>query len=87
MRDLGVRLKHNANRAVLAGKRVILIDDSIVRGTTSMKIVQMVREAGAPRCICASPRRRPPIPTFYGIDTPEREKLLAATHYVEEMAQ
>ena len=49
IRELGVRLKHNANRAVVAGKRVVLIDDSIVRGTTSVKIVQMMREAGAPR--------------------------------------
>ena len=59
IRQLGVRLKHNANRAVVAGKRIVLVDDSIVRGTTSTKIVQMMREAGAQaKCICASPRRR-----------------------------
>ncbi len=85
IRALGVKLKHNANRAILEGKRVVLIDDSIVRGTTSKKIVQMVREAGA-----AEVHMRiasPPIthPDFYGIDTPSREQLLAATHSLEEM--
>ncbi len=85
IRALGVKLKHNANRAVLEGKRVVLIDDSIVRGTTSKKIVQMVREAGA-----AEVHMRiasPPIthPDYYGIDTPSREQLLAANHTLEEM--
>ncbi len=85
IRSLGVKLKHNANRSVLNGKRVVLIDDSIVRGTTSLKIVQMVREAGA-----AEVHMRiasPPIthPDYYGIDTPDREALLAATHTLEEM--
>jgi amidophosphoribosyltransferase len=85
VRELGVRLKHSANRAVIAGKRVVLIDDSIVRGTTSLKIVRMMREAGAKevhfRIAC------PPIrfPDYYGIDTPEKEKLLAANHTLEEM--
>jgi glutamine phosphoribosylpyrophosphate amidotransferase len=55
VRHLGVKLKHNANRALIKGKRIVLIDDSIVRGTTSLKIVQMMRDAGAPKCICASP--------------------------------
>ena len=65
MRELGVRLKHSANRAVVDGKRIVLVDDSIVRGTTSVKIVQMMREAGrARKCISASPRRRSPIPTI-----------------------
>jgi len=87
VRELGVRLKHNANRAVIAGKRVILIDDSIVRGTTSVKIVQMIREAGAKEVHFRI--SSPPIahPDYYGIDTPEREKLLAATHTLEEMRQ
>jgi len=85
IRALGVKLKHNANRSVLSGRRVVLIDDSIVRGTTSKKIVQMVREAGA-----AEVHMRiasPPIthPDYYGIDTPDREQLLAATHTLEEM--
>ena len=70
-------MKHNANRAVVAGKRVVLIDDSIVRGTTSVKIVRMMREAGAREVHFRI--SSPPIahPDFYGIDTPERNKLLA----------
>jgi len=85
VRELGVRLKHSANRAVVEGKRIILIDDSIVRGTTSVKIVQMMRDAGA--CEVHFRISSPPIthPDYYGIDTPERDKLLAATHTLEEM--
>jgi amidophosphoribosyltransferase len=85
VRELGVRLKHSANRAVVAGKRIILVDDSIVRGTTSVKIVQMMREAGAKEVHFRI--SSPPIthPDYYGIDTPERDKLLAATHTLEEM--
>jgi amidophosphoribosyltransferase len=87
IRHLGVRLKHNANRAQIAGKRVILVDDSIVRGTTSKKIVEMVRAAGA----AAVHMRISSPPTtnscFYGIDTPEREQLLAANHDVAGMAR
>ena len=87
VRELGVRMKHSANRSQIDGKRVILVDDSLVRGTTSVKIVKMMRDAGATevhfRLAC------PPIThsDFYGIDTPEREKLLAATHTLEEMRQ
>ncbi len=78
VRHLGVKLKHNANRSALAGKRVVLLDDSIVRGTTSTKIVDMVRDAGA-----AEVHMRlasPPIAhsCFYGVDTPSRDELLAA---------
>ena len=85
IRELGVRLKHNANRAVIAGKRIVLIDDSIVRGTTSVKIVQMMREAGAAEVHLRI--SSPPIthPDYYGIDTPERDKLLAARMDLEEM--
>lgn len=85
VRELGVRMKHNANRSVVAGKRIVLIDDSIVRGTTSVKIVQMMREAGAREVHFRI--SSPPItyPDYYGIDTPQREKLLAATHSLEEM--
>ena len=85
IRSLGVKLKHNANRAVVAGKRVVLVDDSIVRGTTSVKIVQMMYEAGAREVHMRI--SSPPIahPDFYGIDTPERKSLLAATHTLEEM--
>ncbi len=85
VREVGVRMKHSANRCVVEGKRVILIDDSIVRGTTSVKIVQMMRDAGATEVhfLISSP----PIthPDYYGIDTPIKEKLLAATHSIEEM--
>ncbi len=85
VRELGVRLKHNANRAAVAGKRIVLIDDSIVRGTTSVKIVRMMRDAGAREVHFRI--SSPPIthPDYYGINTPERDKLLAATHSVEEM--
>lgn len=86
IRNMGVRLKHNANRNILEGKRVVLVDDSIVRGTTSLKIVQMVRDAGAAEVHVriASP------PTtdscFYGVDTPEKSKLIASHMSVAEMA-
>ncbi|WP_092783149.1 amidophosphoribosyltransferase [Rhodospira trueperi] len=86
IRHLGVRLKHNGNRAVLAGKRVVLIDDSIVRGTTSVKIVQMVREAGAREVhmrVASPPIRHP---CFYGIDTPTQAELLASRMGEEGMA-
>lgn len=77
VRHLGVKLKHNANQYVIRGKRVILVDDSIVRGTTSKKIVSMVREAGAKEVhmrISSPPTTHS---CFYGVDTPEREQLLA----------
>ena len=86
IRHLGVKLKHNANAASIKGKRVVLVDDSIVRGTTSTKIVEMVRAAGAAEVHMrvASP------PTthscFYGVDTPSRDKLLASNMSVSEMA-
>ena len=86
IRHLGVKLKHSANKPVLEGKRVILVDDSIVRGTTSRKIVEMVRHAGAAEVhmrISSPPTTHS---CFYGIDTPERGKLLAARHNVAEMA-
>ena len=88
IRHLGVKLKHNANRASIEGKRVILVDDCIVRGTTSSR--RSSRWCAAParaRCICASPARRPPHSCFYGIDTPERSQLLAVEHDTEEMAK
>ena len=85
VRNLGVKLKHNANSALIEGKRVVLIDDSIVRGTTSLKIVQMMRDAGAREVHMriASPPTR--YSCFYGVDTPERAKLLAAQMSVEQM--
>ena len=85
VRDFGVKLKLNPVHSVLAGKRVILIDDSIVRGTTSRKIVRMVRDAGARevhmRISC------PPTisPCFYGVDTPSKDQLIAANKSVEEI--
>ena len=87
IRDMGVRLKHAANRAVLAGKRVLLVDDSIVRGTTSRKIVRLVREAGAREVHLRS--ASPPIrfADFYGIDMPDTGRLLAARHSHEEMTR
>ncbi len=87
IRNLGVKLKHSANRVVLKDRRVILVDDSIVRGTTSRKIVEMVRQAGAKEVhmrISSPPTTHS---CFYGIDTPERGKLLAARHDVAEMAR
>jgi amidophosphoribosyltransferase len=86
VRHLGVKLKHNANRALIDGQRVVLIDDSIVRGTTSVKILQMLRDAGAAEVhlrIASPPTRHS---CFYGVDTPERAKLLAAKMTVPEMA-
>ena len=85
IRHLGVRLKHNANKLKIKNKRVILVDDSIVRGTTSKKIVEMVRDAGAKEVhmrIASPPTAHP---CFYGIDTPKRKELLAAKMSVKEM--
>jgi amidophosphoribosyltransferase len=85
IRHFGVRIKLNPVRSILDGKRVVLIDDSIVRGTTSRKIVKMVRSAGAKevhmRISC------PPTisPCFYGVDTPQKKELIAATHTLEEI--
>ncbi len=77
IRHLGVRLKHNANRAALAGKRVVLIDDSIVRGTTSTKIVELVRGAGAKEVHMRIASPPTSYSCFYGVDTPRRSQLLA----------
>jgi amidophosphoribosyltransferase len=85
IRDFGVKLKLNPIRHLLQGRRVVLVDDSIVRGTTSRKIVRMVRQAGARevhlRISC------PPTisPCFYGVDTPNRNELIAYDHKVEEI--
>jgi amidophosphoribosyltransferase len=86
VRHLGVKLKHSANAAVLAGKRVVLVDDSIVRGTTSKKIVEMVRNAGAAEVHLRISSPPTTYSCFYGIDTPERGKLLAANHSIEARA-
>jgi amidophosphoribosyltransferase len=87
IRDFGVKLKLNPVRRMLEGQRVVLVDDSIVRGTTSRKIVRMVREAGAAeihvRISC------PPTvsPCYYGVDTPRREELIASRQSVDEIRQ
>ena len=87
IRAFSVKLKHNANRILVGGKRVILIDDSIVRGTTSIKIVQMMRDAGALEVHMRI--ASPPIkyPDYYGIDTPVQDQLLAANHTLEKMRE
>jgi amidophosphoribosyltransferase len=87
IRELGVRMKHSANRCVVEGKRIVLIDDSLVRGTTSKKIVKMMRDAGAKEVHFRI--ASPPIthPDYYGIDTPDRDGLLAATHNLEQMRE
>ena len=85
-RQAGVKMKHNANRHMVEGKRVVLVDDSIVRGTTSMKIANMMRQAGAREVhlrIASPPTMHP---CFYGVDTPDREKLIAAQMDVAEIA-
>jgi amidophosphoribosyltransferase len=87
IRHFGVKVKLNPVRSILSGKRVILVDDSIVRGTTSRKIVRMVRAAGAKevhvRISC------PPTisPCFYGVDTPRKAELIGATHTLEEIRE
>ncbi|NML74219.1 amidophosphoribosyltransferase [Rhizobium sp. S-51] len=85
IRAFGVKLKHSANRAMIEGKRVVLVDDSIVRGTTSLKIVQMIRDAGAKEVHIRVASPMIFHPDFYGIDTPDRDKLLA-NQYVDEKA-
>ena len=85
IRNMGVRLKLNVNRAVIAGKRVVLVDDSVVRGTTSQKIREMVMDAGAAEVhfrIASPPTMWP---CFYGVDTPQREKLIAARMNEEQI--
>jgi len=87
VRDFGVKLKLNPVRSVLEGKRVVLLDDSIVRGTTSRKIVRMIRNAGA-RDVHMRISCPPTIsPCFYGVDTPSRKQLIAANKSVEEIRE
>ena len=87
IRKLGIKLKHNTNRALIKGKKVILVDDSIVRGTTAIKIIEMIKEAQAAeihmRISC------PPIkyPDYYGIDTPKKNELIASNLSIEKMAK
>jgi amidophosphoribosyltransferase len=85
IRSMGVRLKLNVNRALIRGKRIILVDDSVVRGTTSQKIKEMILEAGAAEVHFRIASPPTAWPCFYGVDTPEREKLLAANMTEDEM--
>ncbi|WP_372799735.1 amidophosphoribosyltransferase [Paracoccus seriniphilus] len=85
IRNMGVRLKLNVNRALIRGKRVILVDDSVVRGTTSRKIKDMIIDAGAAEVHFRIASPPTAWPCFYGVDTPDREKLLAANMSTEEM--
>ncbi len=86
IRHFGVKVKLNPVRKLLEGKRLIVIDDSIVRGTTSKKIVKMLRESGGAKEIHLKISSPPTIgPCFYGIDTPTRQELIASTHLVEEI--
>jgi len=85
IRNMGVRLKLNVNRALIKGKRIILVDDSVVRGTTSRKIKEMVLDAGAAEVHFRIASPPTAWPCFYGVDTPQREKLLAATMSEDEM--
>ncbi|MBR9649559.1 amidophosphoribosyltransferase [Thalassovita aquimarina] len=87
IRNMGVRLKLNVNRALIRGKRVILVDDSVVRGTTSRKIKEMILDAGAAEVHFRIASPPTAWPCFYGVDTPQREKLLAATMTEEEMCE
>lgn len=87
IRNFGVKVKLNAVRGLLKGRRVVLVDDSIVRGTTSRKIVRMVREAGAAEVHMRIPSPPTRWPCHYGIDTPDRDELIAANQTVEEIRQ
>jgi amidophosphoribosyltransferase len=87
IRHFGVKLKLNAVRGVLAGKRVVVVDDSIVRGTTSRKIVKMIRDAGAREVHLRISSPPTAWPCYYGIDTPTRQELIAASHGVDEIAR
>jgi amidophosphoribosyltransferase len=85
IRNMGVRLKLNVNRALIKGKRVILVDDSVVRGTTSMKIKEMILDAGALEVHFRIASPPTAWPCFYGVDTPDKDKLLASRMSEEEM--
>jgi amidophosphoribosyltransferase len=86
IRHFGVKLKLNALKDVLTGKRVVVVDDSIVRGTTSRKIVKMIRAAGASEVHLRISSPPTAWPCYYGIDTPTRQELIASTHSIDEIA-
>lgn len=84
IRHFGVKIKLNAVRGALAGKRVVVVDDSIVRGTTARKIIKMIRAAGAKEVHFRISSPPTLFPCFYGVDTPSRQELIASSHTVEE---
>lgn len=86
IRDFGVKIKLNANSAVLAGKSIIVVDDSIVRGTTSKKLVAMLRAAGAREVHLRISSPPTTDPCYYGIDTPDKKELIAAHQTIDEIA-
>jgi amidophosphoribosyltransferase len=85
IRHFGVKIKLNPVRDAIKGKRVIIVDDSIVRGTTSKKIIKMIRNAGATEIHMRISSPPTVYPCFYGIDTPTRQELIASTHSIEEI--
>ncbi|MBI5343156.1 MAG: amidophosphoribosyltransferase, partial [Deltaproteobacteria bacterium] len=85
IRHFGVKIKLNAVRGVVEGKRVVVVDDSIVRGTTGRKIIKMIRSAGAKEVHVRISSPPTAFPCFYGIDTPLRRDLIAATHTLDEI--
>src|SRR5881409_3275576 len=85
IRHFGVKLKLNPVRNLIIGKRIVLVDDSIVRGTTSRKIVSMVRAAGAKEVHMRISSAPTVGPCYYGVDTPRRSELIASSHTVEEI--
>ena len=87
IRNMGVRLKLNVNKALVRGKRVVLVDDSVVRGTTSRKLKEMIEDAGAREVHFRVASPPTAWPCFYGVDTPDREKLLAARMSEEQMCE
>ncbi len=87
IRHFGVKLKLNPVRDIIEGKRVVVVDDSIVRGTTSRKIVKMIRNAGAKEVHVRISSPPTSFPCFYGIDTPSRKELISASHTIEEIAK
>jgi amidophosphoribosyltransferase len=87
IRHFGVKLKLNAVRSVLEGKRVVVVDDSVVRGTTSRKIVKMIRSAGAREIHLRVSSPPTAWPCYYGMDTPTRQELIGSTHSVDEIAK
>lgn len=87
IRDFGVKIKLNANPVVLAGKSIVVVDDSIVRGTTSRKLVAMLRQAGATQVHLRISSPPTTDPCYYGIDTPDKQELIAAKHSVQEIAE